>query len=142
MYSKSTGKILENFFSTTSFQAFVQSCFWQSDLIEGLTLRCYSIHFPCYVVLLIEKLLPRDIVICTKNFCGNFCKIRKKIIVPESSTACSFITTEAPKHVFSCEISEVFQNSFFTEHLAGEYFRKAGYNFFLTVLLCLKKKWL
>ena len=57
---------------------------------------------------------------------GNFCKILRKIPVPDylfnkvaglRPQACNFIKKEALAQVFSCEFCKIVQNTFFTEHI-------------------------
>ena len=37
--------------------------------------------------------------------------------ISQNSRACNFIKTETLTQVFSCEFSEIFKNTFFTEHV-------------------------
>ena len=84
--------------------------FWVIENIDALlVLTC----LPVYVYLYFErtcKVLP-------VRSSHQRCSIKKGVLKISQIQACNFIKKETLAQMFSCEFSEIFKNTFFTEHL-------------------------
>ena len=61
-----------------------------------------------------QRQLPE--MFCKKRCSQKFCKIQRKIPVPDY-LACNSIKKKSLAQVFSCEFCKIFKNTFFIEHI-------------------------
>ena len=59
----------------------------------------------------------------SQNLLANICA-RVSFLLKLQVLACNFIKKETLAQVFSCEFSEIFKNTFFTEHLQTTAFKR------------------
>ena len=69
----------------------------------------YTVWLTCNV-----SLIALDSLLTMTGSSHQRCSIEKSVLMPEF---CNFIKKEILARVFSCELCEIFKNTFFTEHL-------------------------